>query len=135
LRLLVILLLGLAGQGRAQAPVDTDVASVVTLGYWKTESGEGPVRVVVRTAGFEHVASSIRIEWIAQAGPERPARIQAIDSTLAIPDRMYVLDVPAPYSNFEGMNFYVCGTHAYDSSKKCWRVWVGSPGRADIVHQ
>jgi hypothetical protein len=115
--------------------VDPDVTSVVTVGHWKADTLEGLVRVVVRTGGFEHVASSIQVEWVTQSALGRDPAIVAVDSTLPIPDRMYSLGVPEPYSNFDGQNFLVCGTQAYDLSKQCWRFWVGTPGRIELVNE
>ena len=88
--------------------------------------------MTIRTGGGEHVASSIQVDWVIPFGHE-PALIVAVDSTLPIPDRMYSLGVPEPYSNFDGQNFRICGTHAYDLSTKCWRFWVGTPGRIELV--
>jgi hypothetical protein len=130
-----VICIGAPGFISAQTPVDPDVAAVLIIGYWNSDHLEGFSRVIVRTGGFDHVASSIRVEWIARRGRTTEQSVVAVDSTLAVPDRMYSLGNPELYSNFDGENFRICGTHVYDSSKRCWRFWVGPPGRITLVEQ
>ena len=133
--LVVSLLLSLfAGVARlsSQQPGGYDTTVVVGGGDWRQGKSHGTYRVTVRTTGFDHVASSIRLEWL-QLGAGDSAIVVATDSTLPIADRMYSLSPPELVANYEGWNISVCGTHTYAGSKACWLIWIGPPGKASLV--
>ncbi len=74
--------LGLAAGGPARAaepePVPLSVTSVATGGYWTDQGRGGPVRAVVRTLGFESVASQLTVEWLAESTlPSQPGSVVA----------------------------------------------------------
>jgi len=56
-------------------PVDANVESVRTGGYWKMGSQDGRYRVVIAYLGFEHISSHVRIEWLATPGEDGEVRI------------------------------------------------------------
>jgi hypothetical protein len=131
-QLLLVLLAGLsAAKAAAQTSVDPDVSAIVSLGDWTTPGQEGMSRVIVRTSGFDHVTSSIQVEWLRQQGGE--LRVVAVDSAIGIPDRIDSLGVPEAYSDVDGHNFRICGTNAYDNSTQCWQFWVGAPGKISMT--
>jgi hypothetical protein len=132
LALLILPLCASATDLRCQEPVAFDTTVVVVGGDWHRDNDTGIYRVIVRTAGFEHVASSIRLEWLQQRDGSS-AVVIAADSMLPIPDRMYSLGLPQLVANFEGWNISVCGTHTYAGSNACWLIWLGPPGKVALV--
>jgi hypothetical protein len=63
----------------AQSGVPSSVASVKSVGYWKTDSGEGTYRVVVINQGCEHVTTRVLIEWIRRS-TSRERDVEVISS-------------------------------------------------------
>lgn len=45
-------------------PVDPNVSTVRSGGYWEQAGSRGTYRVVVARYGSEHVSSHIRLEWV-----------------------------------------------------------------------
>ena len=51
-----------------QSPhLDPDVHVVVSGGRWSSATGNGWYRAVIRTGGFEHVVSSLTLDWMQSA--------------------------------------------------------------------
>jgi hypothetical protein len=62
-------------------PVDSQVRTVRTGGYWETGTQRGRYRVVVASFGSEHVSSHVRFEWLTET-EERIAKIEVLHEVL-----------------------------------------------------
>jgi hypothetical protein len=63
-----MVLISFASQGFSAPPtVDPSVFEVRSSGWWKEADHGGTYRVVVRHGGFEHINTSVQLEWLMQA--------------------------------------------------------------------
>jgi hypothetical protein len=80
---LASLAVALAGPAAAFDPkaLAPDVAFVVTTGYWQLEDGpkspHGQYRVVVTNSGWEHVGSTVQLQWLVEDFSARTIRVYA----------------------------------------------------------
>ena len=86
--------------------IDPSVSSVVSGGYWQHGPRGGRYRIIVRTADFEHVSSTVRVEWILiRNGSAKTFRFHfTIYSGQELKDRLAsagFINVKL-YGNFEG---------------------------------
>jgi hypothetical protein len=59
---------GFVQAGATQTPhLDPDVHAVISGGRWSSPTGNGWYRAVIRTGGFEHVVSSLTLDWMQSA--------------------------------------------------------------------
>ena len=55
---------------------DASIESIVTAGWWESSGESGSYRVIVWSAGYEHVSSGVVVEWLADpAEPGADTRI------------------------------------------------------------
>lgn len=68
-RIAVAMLVLASGPGLGAQPsrLPADVETVLTGGFWEAAGQEGRYRVVIRSAGFEHLISSMTVDWILNA--------------------------------------------------------------------
>jgi len=57
----------------------------VTGGYWEQGEAEGQVRLVVTTRGYEHLWSSLMVEWIDQDDRDTAARVVRSEDPIELP--------------------------------------------------
>jgi hypothetical protein len=106
------------------------VASVVTGGEWKHDNQEGRYRLVVRTAGFEHIRSTIRVEWIVVDPDRQESRVLASVPVDSIPDWAWSLGPPKLTCSHHRCQFTIDGsTEGADSliENARWRVVLKEP--------
>src|SRR5262245_12915739 len=95
-RVALIVLIRLPSSSWSEEPpdLDTSVSSVVSGGYWEHETQRGHYRIVVRSAGWEHVSSTIRVEWIVEDPGKQQNRLLASSPVGSIPDWAWSLATP-----------------------------------------
>lgn len=73
-----------ASHAPAQTGVPPQVHSVASGGYWSSGRHSGVYRVIVVNEGFEHVASRVFVEWIAEptSPTEDPTVIAVVEPSL-----------------------------------------------------
>ena len=124
-----------AGPGRAATPraqrtggLPADVETVMSGGLWEQGSLEGRYRVVIRSSGFEHVISTLTIDWIVTATEDDSARVVA---TLTIP-RSGPVAIHDPELGMVGANTVLTVTETdthYDPPRRATRrIILGAPG-------
>jgi hypothetical protein len=65
-----MVLVSFTSQGfNAPPSVDPSVVEVRSVGWWEEAGHGGTYRVVVRHGGFEHINTSVQLEWLIQANP------------------------------------------------------------------
>jgi len=98
-------------------PVDANVESVRTGGYWKMGSQDGRYRVVVAYFGFEHVSSHVRLEWVATPGEDGEARVV---KTVVLSDAVLgSVDIESMHPGKTETTVIVSGVLRDDSKYRC----------------
>lgn len=134
--LLLLVLAGSRVTAQDRQSISPDIETVVSGGHWVTsDSVEGRFRVVIETAGFEHLISTLRVEWIAYpTESDDSARIIAgrdvttggggvylTDPSLALDAGRWILTVDA------------VNTHCDPMPTDRWRVALGPPGEVTVL--
>jgi hypothetical protein len=80
---------------RLDSPVDShssalpelpaSLSSVVTGGQWSDSGNEGFFRIVVLDQGWEHIRSSVFIQWLSANGPDSGRGREATDVPVQAP--------------------------------------------------
>lgn len=113
------------GQQHDQLP--TDVETVVSGGLWQKGPEEGRFRVVIRSSGFEHVISTLTVDWISDPTESDSARIVA---SVPIPTTAVVVHDPELIN--EGgrwlLKAFTTDTHFDPPRRSSLRVVLGGPG-------
>lgn len=114
---------------RSDSLLDPSVSSVVSGGYWEQGAQRGHYRIVVRRAGWEHVSSSARFEWIVEDPEKQQTRVLASSSVDSIPDWGWSLGTPHLACAAAGCQVTIEGTepHLFDEAR--WVVTLRGPGR------
>lgn len=71
---------GFVQMGATDPPhLEPDVHAVVSGGRWSGPTGNGWYRAVIRTGGFEHVVSSLTLDWM-QSATDRASEATVVES-------------------------------------------------------
>lgn len=142
-RTLVLACLVLYGSAIATAQqtvtLDPNIESVVTFGEWKAGGQEGQWRLVLVTRGFDHLLSTLYVQWIA--APTRSDDSAKIVKTMQVPELPTVCRLVPPTTSFvrkqwqatiEGVNTHTAtGKETLDSCGK-WIITLGPPGEVTV---
>jgi hypothetical protein len=121
----VLLAAPVGGQQHDHLP--PDVETVISGGWWQKGSQEGRYRVVIRSSGFEHVISTLSVDWILSPTESDSARIVA---SFAIPTSAVVVHDPELIME-EGrwlLKALTTDTHYDPPRRSSLRVILGGPG-------
>jgi hypothetical protein len=128
--------LAFAGTAPAQTAVPPQIASVVSGGYWSAQGRAGTYRVVVVNHGFEHVASRVFIEWLAdpRSPAEEPAVIDTVEPALPFGRDVASLGVTLKSLGVGRVRVVVSGVISVDPAQKVRAViTAAAPGVATVA--
>lgn len=114
--------------------VDPSVAFVVTGGSWSEGKTDGQYRLIVRTAGFERVASELFVEWLTQPnGTDRAGRVLKQVLVSAIAPRVWLLERPEINCNPSACTAAITGSNTYTMEQGAWTLTLGPPGEVSVA--
>jgi len=125
------LLLAAPAGGQQHDQLPPDVETVISGGSWEKGSQEGRYRVVIRSSGFEHVISTLTVDWILSPTDSDSARIVA---SFTIPTSAVVVHDPELIKE-EGrwlLKALTTDTHYDRPRRSSLRVILGDPGVAKV---
>ena len=112
----------------AQTSLDPSVSNVVTGGYWEQGKQRGQYRIVVERRGWEHVWSSLRVEWLVEDPDKQEVRVLTSSSVDSMPDWAWSLGAPQLTCTKAGCRFTIEGTDHVDQEAR-WVVTLQGPGQ------
>ena len=132
-----LIVLPASSQDRALPFLDAAIESVISGGYWTNQDkAEGQFRVVVDTGGYEHLISSIWVQWIAQPKNSEDSAQIVMTKHLEEVDANYVR-LSEPKLTLEGNRWILTvestQTHCDPMPVKRWHVALGPPGQAIVI--
>lgn len=117
----------------AQAPsgLAADVETVTSGGSWEQGSSEGRYRAVIRSGGFEHVISTLTIDWITSPTETDSARVVA---SVTIPTAGVSLHDPEFSYTDSGWTLSVCANDSHFDPPRLstLHIALGAPGSAKV---
>ena len=136
MRLIVPLLLAtaaactVAAETATPGEVGSDVTSVVSQAW---RDGEGRVRVIVRTQGFEHVSSSATAQWM-RIGETAPGALRATASKALVVAGSMRLDPPRLVADGDAIRVELGGVRTYqpDIAIRCVFVLLPDGGMRTV---
>jgi len=63
--LLILLIFSISLLHAQELPISADVYELKSFGHWENIDHHGHLRIVIKNQGFEHVTSSVYLEWIS----------------------------------------------------------------------
>jgi hypothetical protein len=115
-------------QSRAEVPaVPLDVATVVSGGAWETADAAGTYRVVIVDEGFEHVHSTLWLEWLAPVQDGPPALVARV-RVKELSDGFWSLRIDDADRTFKQGRIVLRATHAYSLESRTIQIEAGRPG-------
>jgi hypothetical protein len=75
--------------------IPVEIETVITGGYWAQGTAGGSYRVIIRTRGFDHLLSSLTVQWIADPDLNLPRRVVAsktIEMLVRLSDPQFSLE-------------------------------------------
>lgn len=124
--------LGLHAQAASDtASLPADIELVLTGGKWTSPDGpSGNYRAVLRTAGYEHITSSLTIDWVAETTDSTDSRVVASRLLRELGPGVLRLAQPHFYRSdgtwFVQVKSY--NSHCTPVQEEIWRVDLGGPG-------
>jgi hypothetical protein len=113
--------------------VEPGIEFVITGGRWTQGKIDGQYRLIVRTAGFEHVASELFIEWLVEPNAtERSGRVVKQLLVTAIRPRMWALERPELNCKPSSCTATIAGTNTYTMEQGAWTITLGPPGEISV---
>src|SRR5438876_1714329 len=114
-------------------PLDPSVSSVVSGGHWQRGLQAGHYRIVVRSAGSEHVSSTLRVEWILEGTGKQDDSVLVSSAVDSIPDWVWSLGQPQLSCTAGVCEFTIHGTDPHVLDKATWRITLRGPGRLNVA--
>ena len=120
---------GLTGEESAIAALSADIVSIVRGGVWKADGRTGFYRLVVVSGGYEHVTSSLYVQWVQESqDSSTPSRV--VHTKNAFGGSLYSLGVHT-LSLVDGKwQATVDGSQA--SRRGRWVLTLGAPGDVQV---
>jgi hypothetical protein len=114
--------------------LDPNITDVVTGGTWHSSSGEGLLRVVVLTRGFDHLVSELYVQWLLPAAGGAEQRVLQTRRVDAIADGVWTLRTPRLRRSVGLWQVIVEGTNTHTAPpvRRRWIVAVGAPGEVSV---
>ncbi len=116
-------------------PIDPSVSSVVSGGYWQHGQRAGHYRMIVRSAGFEHVSSTLRVEWIPEGTGKQDDSVLVSSAVDSIPDWLWSLSQPELRCAARVCQFTIQGTEPHVLQKASWVITLHDPGHLTVAKQ
>ena len=113
--------------------LDVRVSSVVTGGYWETQTQRGRYRAIVVSGGWEHVSSQLRIEWLLEDPDKQEIRVLRSTTIDSIPDWVYSLGAPSFVYAGKTTQLRVDGTEPRELTNASWLITLGAPGQYSVA--
>lgn len=114
-----------ASEKMADYPLDPDISFVVSGHTVKA----GDFRIIVINAGYEHVSSRVRLEWL-EMGPEQKSVIK--DSVWVDEIGNGMLSVGMPVWSPGKDEFMLSATHTYSMEKYKFALVPLEPGQYEL---
>jgi len=129
--LATLVLLAVPAEEVPDFQIPTDVAFVVSGGYWTRGPLHGTYRLIVRNSGYEHVSSELVAEWIEDANGEDGPRM--LDARRLIQRGSYSFEAPTIEVRGESLRVTLNGvvTHSPDRKVRC--VFDLRPRGFDVI--
>ena len=115
--------------------IDPSVSSVVSGGYWQQGPRAGRYRIIVRSAGFEHVSSTLRVEWILEGTGKQDDSVLVSSAVDSIPDWLWSLGQPDLTCAARVCQFTIQGTEPHVLQKARWVITLRDPGHLGVAKQ
>jgi len=142
-QLLWLVCVGLAaapGSSTAQSstPLAPDIETVVSGGSWSQDSLSGYYRVIIRTGGFDHILSTLQIDWVTETTESADSRlvrsrlaedINAAGSRLSDP----VFHLDSAFGLGWVLSLHSFNTHLDQASEETLYIQLGPPGEMSRV--
>ncbi len=115
--------------------VPPDVVSVTSGGYWDDGEKSGTYRVVISNKGFEHITSTLLIEWIADPADRDGSPVVAGSVEPSLPFGQGVSNLRATLSVIEPnhVEVKVLGTMASDLDHEVSAtIYARSPNEVEV---
>jgi hypothetical protein len=126
-----LLVFCLSEPARAQIEsLDTSILTVETGGHWEAGGQSGTIRLVVTTAGYDHLASTLHAQWLVDATATNGRRLVRSVSVKDIPPGVWVLESPLFELVDQQWRATIAGTnpHTSPAARQKWVLTFGAPG-------
>lgn len=117
--------------------IPADVETVVSGGTWsRGEDVGGHYRAIISSAGFEHIISTLRVQWIGDPGESDVAPTVVAESGIDQLDDSGVA-IGAVTITVEGSRWVLTvvatQTHCNPMLVEQWRIGLGAPGQLAVL--
>ena len=125
----LVFVMPIRAQTRDRLPAE--VETVISGGWWESGAQEGRYRVVIRSGGFEHVISTMTVDWIVSPTETSDAKVVA---SVTIPTTGVVVHDPVLLMQGRSWMLRASTTDShYDPPRRArLRVVLGAPGVARV---
>jgi hypothetical protein len=111
--------------------IPASVVWVATGGSWQASNERGHYRVVVENMGWEHVASRVYIEWVAEY-PEKQRTTVLAAAMISELGTKWSVGLPKITPSKNGTSLELSAVHAYEPQKRKFVLELGTPGHYRI---
>jgi hypothetical protein len=132
---LVIIFLFSFSIARAQDSLSLPVSVnfVNTDEAWKTPTAHGRYRITVYNSGWEHIQSTLKIEWLEEKESTHEVVVNSSVFINEINDESYSLNRPQFLEGLGQPTLRVTGTSTFTGKDKSWLVLLGEPGQYSVL--
>ena len=130
-----LLVFCLSEPARAQIEsLDTSISAVETGGYWEAGGQSGTIRLVVTTAGYDHLVSKLHAQWLADATATAGRRVVRSVSVRDIAPGIWALESPLFELVGQQWSATIAGTNTHTSpaARQKWVLTFGAPGDVQV---
>ena len=123
-------------RGQETDEVPADLAFVSSGGYWEAGAERGQYRLLVFSNGFEHIISTVFVQWIRDPhSAEAPGETAAVVATVPVSEvndqLTWSLGAPSVTSSPAGTTatLEMANSHLPDQAPRVCTLRLGQPGR------
>ncbi len=114
--------------------IDASISSVVSGGAWEVSGKRGTYRVVVIEKGWEHVSSSVWIQWIEEDADKKSLRLLTSIPVSQIGDLHLAVGVPEFLLSRDGTTVRLNATDNITNERTVFQLTPGKPGEYECKH-
>jgi hypothetical protein len=116
---MLLALISLASYGSDALPlVDPSVVEICSAGWWEETGHGGTYRVVVRQGGFEHINTSVQVEWLMQGYADTRER-RVVHSILFLDTLLGAVTIESMKRTKDGVKLVLAGQMQYGPGYHC----------------
>lgn len=114
--------------------LDPSVTFVVTGGQWHRGDDAGEVRIIIASAGFEHVTSALYVQWVLVDPDSHKMHVIQTEGVKEFAHGSWALTAPRINWHGENWNVTVDGADSRSESPRSarWRLDIGPPGEVRV---